>query len=149
MSYVRALAKGILLVAAAVATVVASYFVLLAVVAVSRGYSWKEMDWDGNGRTSIREFLESADTDAKAFARGCNLKLINGPQLHALIQQGKAAGLQAKQPAAPVRATAPPDAAPHCPVCESAMVRRTAKKGAKAGSQFWGCSSFPACRGTR
>ncbi|MVF24844.1 hypothetical protein EVC37_25075 [Methylocaldum sp. BRCS4] len=27
------------------------------------------------------------------------------------------------------------------------MVLRTAKRGTNAGGQFWGCSSFPKCRG--
>jgi restriction system protein len=34
-------------------------------------------------------------------------------------------------------------------MCGKAMVLRTARRGQKIGSQFWGCSSFPACRGTR
>jgi ssDNA-binding Zn-finger/Zn-ribbon topoisomerase 1 len=38
---------------------------------------------------------------------------------------------------------------PHCPACNSLMVKRTAKRGANAGSEFWGCSKYPACRGTR
>ncbi len=29
------------------------------------------------------------------------------------------------------------------------MVRRTAGRGPNAGNQFWGCSRYPACRGTR
>ena len=33
-----------------------------------------------------------------------------------------------------------------CPRCGSPLVLRTAKKGAYAGSQFYGCSSFPRCR---
>ena len=36
-----------------------------------------------------------------------------------------------------------------CPSCGSRMVRRTAKRGYRRGSQFWGCSRYPACRGTR
>jgi restriction system protein len=32
-----------------------------------------------------------------------------------------------------------------CPKCESEMVLRTARRGANAGSQFWGCSRFPRC----
>jgi len=32
-----------------------------------------------------------------------------------------------------------------CPKCGSEMKLRTAKKGPNAGSQFWGCSSFPKC----
>ncbi|MGO0308801.1 NERD domain-containing protein [Endozoicomonas acroporae] len=33
-----------------------------------------------------------------------------------------------------------------CPKCGSGMVLRTAKKGANAGEQFWGCSQFPKCK---
>jgi len=33
-----------------------------------------------------------------------------------------------------------------CPKCGSRMLKRTSKRGASAGSQFWGCSEFPACR---
>jgi len=32
-----------------------------------------------------------------------------------------------------------------CPKCESEMVLRTARKGSKAGNQFWGCSRYPRC----
>lgn len=37
--------------------------------------------------------------------------------------------------------------APRCPVCGSTMVLRTAKRGARAGKKFWGCSEYPYCRG--
>ena len=37
----------------------------------------------------------------------------------------------------------------HCPVCNAQMVRRTARRGANAGSEFYGCSNYPKCRGTR
>ncbi len=36
---------------------------------------------------------------------------------------------------------------PTCPKCGRDMINRTAKSGANAGKQFWGCSSFPQCRG--
>ena len=36
---------------------------------------------------------------------------------------------------------------PDCPKCGRPMVRRTARRGANAGSEFWGCSEFPRCRG--
>lgn len=92
--------------------------------------------------------------DAQAFAKGRNVKLIDGPKLLVLIQQAKA-GL--KSGASPAVATsdsaerpAPStDSNPLCPVCSSKMIRRTAKKGANAGSEFWGCARYPACRGTR
>ena len=36
-----------------------------------------------------------------------------------------------------------------CPKCGSELVFRTAKKGANAGNQFYGCSAFPKCRYTQ
>ena len=36
---------------------------------------------------------------------------------------------------------------PSCPECSSDMVLRTARRGSNAGNQFWGCSSFPRCKG--
>jgi len=48
---------------------------------------------------------------------------------------------------APRTAPAAPPAAPVCPKCSSPMILRTASKGDRAGSQFYGCSKFPKCRG--
>lgn len=39
--------------------------------------------------------------------------------------------------------------APACPDCGKGMVLRMARKGARAGSRFWGCVGYPECRGTR
>lgn len=38
---------------------------------------------------------------------------------------------------------------PNCPRCSSRMIKRLARKGRNAGNHFWGCSRYPACRGTR
>jgi len=59
--------------------------------------------------------------------------------------------LQRAKGAKPIDMTPAPAqvAPPSCPTCQAAMVRRTARKGAHAGSQFWGCSKYPVCRGTR
>lgn len=38
---------------------------------------------------------------------------------------------------------------PSCPICHSTMIKRVAKKGTNQGSEFWGCSRFPQCRGTK
>ena len=38
---------------------------------------------------------------------------------------------------------------PACPTCEKTMVLRTARRGGRTGSQFWGCSAYPECKGTR
>jgi hypothetical protein len=35
---------------------------------------------------------------------------------------------------------------PECPLCEATMARRKTKA---TGSEFWGCSRFPDCRGSR
>lgn len=37
---------------------------------------------------------------------------------------------------------------PPCPICGSLMALRTAKSGKTPGSQFWGCTSYPDCKGT-
>jgi restriction system protein len=91
--------------------------------------------------------------DAKQFAAGLNVKLIDGPKLFGLIQQAKTALTQSAgrvpPPATKAVPPAPPERALACPSCGSAMVRRIARKGANAGSQFWGCSKYPACKGTR
>ncbi len=97
--------------------------------------------------------------DAISFASGRNVSLIDGPKLHGLIRQAKAGigrssdrsasdSSVAAAPAAVSPIPAPRQAA-SCPLCSKVMVRRTAKRGGNAGSEFWGCTGYPACRGTR
>ena len=38
---------------------------------------------------------------------------------------------------------------PECPECGRAMVNRTARRGPNNGRDFWGCTSYPKCKGTR
>lgn len=45
-----------------------------------------------------------------------------------------------------LKARGDPSAERKCPKCGSSMVLRTAKRGAGAGNQFWGCSTYPKCR---
>jgi len=47
----------------------------------------------------------------------------------------------------PVAPTGPLAPIPACPQCGKPMVLRTAKSGRNVGSQFWGCSTYPDCRG--
>jgi len=42
-----------------------------------------------------------------------------------------------------------PSDSPACPKCGHPMALRTARKGPRAGSQFWGCQNYPDCHGTR
>ena len=89
--------------------------------------------------------------DAKAFADGRNVQLVDGTKLFAMIKQAK----QAMTSAAPSKMSEPhmnqssASVAPSCPQCGAEMVKRTARKGGNAGGEFWGCSKFPACRGVR
>ena len=39
--------------------------------------------------------------------------------------------------------------APVCPKCGKPMIKRVAKKGTNSGKEFWSCSSFPECNGSR
>lgn len=82
--------------------------------------------------------------EAKAFASGQNIELLDGKALHALIR-----GVNVTSTAAPVLQAVPTGSEPACPICQSAMVKRTAKRGANSGNAFWGCSQYPACKGTR
>lgn len=42
-----------------------------------------------------------------------------------------------------------PSDAPVCPKCGNPMIKRVARKGVNAGKEFWSCSSYPNCDGTR
>jgi len=102
---------------------------------------------------------------AKQFASGRNLHLVDGDLLNqwiaatrrpgprptsAVVEErvkpvivsevAKAAAI-AESPAKPV--------APACPHCRKPMVIRVARSGANAGGDFWGCSSYPGCKGIR
>jgi len=83
--------------------------------------------------------------DAVEFANGRNIKLMSGPELHELIRDVRAAEPLPKG----MTAETGQGSATGCPLCGSPMVRRTAKRGANVGEAFYGCSRFPACRGTR
>jgi len=39
--------------------------------------------------------------------------------------------------------------APSCPKCGKPMIKRVAKKGINSGKEFWSCSGYPECNGTR
>lgn len=79
--------------------------------------------------------------DARSFAEGRAIELVATDQL--LHSIGSTASGDSPSSA---RASV---TAPVCPTCSATMVERVAKKGANAGQRFWGCSRYPACRGTR
>jgi restriction system protein len=101
--------------------------------------------------------------EAKAFAVGKNITLIDGDRLGKFLRSGQ----QDRPPRESVRrsieanpqSTSRQDAGnasfraaaekvPLCPRCSKAMVRRVARQGARSGQAFWGCSGYPGCRGT-
>ena len=104
--------------------------------------------------------------DAKDFAQGRNIELIDGPRLFAMIQRARQ--VQSQQATAPreapsttgtsaaqvrIAALEPTVASkvasqPECPRCGAAMALRTARQGVNTGRAFWGCSTYPKCRGT-
>lgn len=90
--------------------------------------------------------------EAVSFANGRNVKLVDGPKLLGLIRQAKAGAARLTTHADTVGATPDTTATTEttaCPLCSKPMVRRVAKRGARAGTEFWGCTNYPACRGTR
>ena len=90
--------------------------------------------------------------DAKAFASDSGIQLIDGVRLVEMVRD-----VQTPEPfmeptnwgSRSNTTFTSGDPPPHCPSCRQPMVLRAAKRGARAGFQFWGCSGFPKCRTTR
>lgn len=98
--------------------------------------------------------------EAATFARSVSVQLIDGPKLRDLLAKAGATERRAQEmedlglraePAVRSDVGEPPPGrlTPVCPTCAAPMVRRTASKGTRAGQDFWGCSTYPRCRGTR
>lgn len=77
--------------------------------------------------------------EAKDFGTGKPLELIDGPELLKIVAEVQKTPMPVSSASSDVV----------CPLCGSKMVLRTARKGAHAGEQFWGCPGFPQCRGTK
>ena len=95
--------------------------------------------------------------DAVEFAKGRNIELIDKAKLMELIQ-GARQSLGSSRQSEPMRdhwhkpvaksEEAGRSMTPACPLCGSAMTQRVAKRGDNVGKSFWGCTTFPRCRGT-
>lgn len=79
--------------------------------------------------------------EAVEFARASKVELIDGPRLAGMMQIGRYPAQRRDVPG--------PEPLHQCPRCGSELVRRTARKGRNAGSEFFGCAAFPGCRYTR
>ncbi len=91
---------------------------------------------------------------ANALVVLCNrlIQMIN-KQLEMQLTQFKAEGGFAENLTA-VRLSAKREEAikadaPSCPICGKPMVKRVAKRGVNSGKEFWSCSEYPNCNGTR
>ena len=113
----------------------------------------KAMTSPHGGPTAIRAMLAGASAKIAPFAAAGILFL-------SLIAQGKklidrktgstaTPGQRSGRSSGPSTAGFMAGAAPSCPQCNAPMIEKTARKGPTAGSKFWSCSRFPACRGSR
>lgn len=87
--------------------------------------------------------------EAKAFASGRNIRLVENSELNKWVSSFSGSSLPSNAPVCIEQSVFQSVAAPSCPICNSLMRRRTAKRGARSGSEFWGCMQYPKCRGTR
>ena len=89
--------------------------------------------------------------EAVAFARSNpQIELVDGEELVELIREVQhSSPTPSVEPARPAAVATESIQTPSCPLCGSQMVLRAARKGRNAGSQFWGCPKYPACRGTK
>lgn len=81
--------------------------------------------------------------EAKKFAQGLNLELIDGSKLKSMIDR------VLLSPAPSVSQQETKALAPACPKCGGQMKKRLARQGSNAGKEFWGCAVFPKCNGMR
>lgn len=77
--------------------------------------------------------------EAKRFVEGRSIELLGTDALLALV---KPAGQGTAK-------LGPASAQPQCPQCAAPMKLRTARSGSQRGDQFWGCTRYPGCKGTR
>lgn len=93
-------------------------------------------------------FVTSGDftAEAKAFAQGKPIRLIDGKKLMEMMADVQTSGYINVSQKSPLMNMKEETA---CPVCGSYMILRKARKGANIGNRFWGCSRFPNCKGIR
>jgi len=83
--------------------------------------------------------------DAIAFAKGKPIELVDSDAILHLLR-----GVQTSGRIVSSTSMHEPDhLTPACPLCDSEMKIRTAKRGPNLGKRFLGCSKYPPCRGTR
>lgn len=94
--------------------------------------------------------------EAKNFAKGLNIDLVDGRKLRGMIdiaRQPQPARVMEAPRLGPVAVSSTmlpiAPSLPVCPICGAEMKKRVARKGANSGKEFWGCVTYPTCKGTR
>ncbi len=82
--------------------------------------------------------------EARSFAFGKTIELVDGPAFLENILKVE----QAVEVDLLTKIKNKDCFIPTCPTCGTKMVLRTAKKGTRAGNQFYGCRNYPRCRRT-
>ena len=88
----------------------------------------------------------SFSDDAKKFAHGRNVELLDGPMLTRMLRTSPP--LQHGQHVAAPDVKNGQDGRRPCPTCGAQMLHRVAKRGTNAGQAFLGCSAYPECKTT-
>jgi len=104
-------------------------------------------------KKKFARWLQSDDHEVFANA----MLILLSRTINMLIRQKEAqgetfaqeGGFREKLSAVRTEARALAENAPTCPECGKPMKRRTAKAGANAGHDFWGCTGYPECKGVR
>jgi four helix bundle suffix protein len=99
------------------------------------------------------KWLESGDDETMANCLLILIARVINMLNHQMETQGERfeqeGGFREKLTSIRVEARAKQEAAPVCPNCGKAMVRRKARTGKNAGQGFWGCTGYPECKGVR
>jgi four helix bundle suffix protein len=98
-------------------------------------------------------WLDAAEEETVANALLILIARIINMLNHQLEAQGdqfrRDGGFREQLTRSRMEARAEADQGPRCPDCGKPMLRRHARAGRNAGRDFWGCSGYPDCRGTR
>ena len=99
-----------------------------------------------NARRAVVVCSGDFTDDARRFATGKPIRLVDGEALLTLVQRAQRPHDEVTHsPERDVpRESADPDA--RCPRCGARLVLRTAKRGEHTGRRFLGCETYPRCR---
>jgi four helix bundle suffix protein len=104
------------------------------------------------GLFGLSDFVAKAEPEIAANAMLCAVNQAAYLLHRQLESQGRAflqsGGFTEKLHAARTSARTTSAESPCCPLCHKPMIRRTARTGRSQGQPFWGCSTYPNCKGT-